>query len=209
MCRKVIRSICTNHRRVYHETQTLYTLEDFAVLDTLYLAFHAIYRVAAVQLVRNYGILQQNMIITPRNFAFLPASRLREMEKKANVAVSRDASRSIVRSDTSEMQERGFILDCCLRPIVTSKSRVGGILINRKLIVCECSSVVHEWRLSGKRGCYNEEAGWSEHGEAQPWRLYCCRAMLIMSSMYIPSFIYEFVTRVVRILWKSFVFFLN
>lgn len=144
MCRKVIRSICTNHRRVYHETQTLYTLEDFAVLDTLYLAFHAIYRVAAVQLVRNYGILQQNMIITPRNFAFLPASRLREMEKKANVAVSRDASRSIVRSDTSEMQERGFILDCCLRPIVTSKSRVGGILINRKLIVCECSSVVHE-----------------------------------------------------------------
>lgn len=36
---------------------------------------------------------------------------------------------------TSEMQERGFVLDCCLRLIVTSKSRVGGILINRKLIV--------------------------------------------------------------------------
>lgn len=50
-------------------------------------------------------------------------------------AASRDTSWSIVRPDTSEMQERGFVLDCCLRLIVTSKSRVGGILINRKLIV--------------------------------------------------------------------------
>lgn len=72
---------------------------------------------------------------------FLLASRraLREMEKRKKMlrrdAASRDTSRSIVRPDTSEMQERGFVLDCCLRLIVTSKSRVGGILINRKLIV--------------------------------------------------------------------------
>lgn len=38
---------------MYHETHTLYTLEDFAVLDILYLALHAIYCVAAVQLVWN------------------------------------------------------------------------------------------------------------------------------------------------------------
>jgi len=47
---------------------------------------------------------------------------------------SLDISRCIVRPDTSETQEREFVLDRRLRPIMTSKSE-GRILINRKLIV--------------------------------------------------------------------------
>lgn len=114
-------------------------------------------------------------------------------------SASRDTSRSIVRPDTSETQKRGFVLACCLRLIVTSKSRD----FNKPEAHCASAQASHmdkgcrEKEDGCRRERYNEEARWSERGESQSWGLHCCRATLIMTSMCIPSFIYdEFVTRV-------------
>lgn len=202
--------ICTTKRiHCIHLNQ-----EGFVVLNILYLALHAIYCVMAVRLIRNYEITTEDDYYA-RNSVFLLASRLREMEKKSK-------SCSLTWHFTKHCsirhkQNAGTRIRFRLLSATDRDEQVAGRRDFNKP-EAHCVRVLERrtrMKAIGKKRMdvttkrYNEEAaGWSEHGESQPWGLYCCRAMcwLWLARIFLPLFITS-LRRVVKILKKFCIFF--
>lgn len=175
--------------------------EGFVVLNILYLALHAIYCVMAVRLIRNYEITTEDDYYA-RNSVFLLASRLREMEKKSK-------SCSLTWHFTKHCsirhkQNAGTRIRFRLLSATDRDEQVAGRRDFNKP-EAHCVRVLErtdEGYREKEDGCYNEALQRRSSRVKRTWRISALRAVLlsryvlIMTSTYIPSFIYnEFATR--------------